>query len=92
MQRQHKTLFQFLVIEVLMPAVMGLLIVWTLAGFAHAKPKSYATIPNSCMHNINITDFHKPCRLDEKNPNVAHCDDVVIHFACLNYGETSITK
>lgn len=85
------------IVEGIMWSLAGMLLIWTLSGFAlgyawhKAKAETAdAMIPLNCLHDIHIIDFRKPCKMDSKNPNMAHCDDVVIHFACVQYkGEGS---
>ena len=74
--------------DVIAWAAVITLLVWCLAGLAHGKAKGDSFVPVSCMHSINITDFTKPCKVDPKNPNMAHCDGVIIRFACVQYNGT----
>lgn len=89
MQKQQRNSFQHnmrILVDCAIWGVMSVLTVWALAGVLHAREiKSYVG-PN-CMHEVRITDFRKPCMVhpQDNNPNMAHCDDVVIHFACVHY-------
>lgn len=66
-------------------SIASLVCALVIVGAAVPKCKTCAIVPPECMHQITITDFGKPCRQDSKNPNVAHCDDVTIRFACVKY-------
>lgn len=48
-----------------------------------AQHAAHPFVPRACMRPITIEDFGKSCR--PVNSTTAICDDVTIHFDCVQY-------
>lgn len=86
MQKQHNLR---IAADCIATAITSLLFVsllaWAFSSMAQGRESTGATIPLDCMNKVTILAFRKPCRVDSKNPDLAHCDDVVISFHCIKY-------